>query len=122
MISKTKISNRKSRKNNPEIVSTILNSMKNDSWNMIGGKISGPRKNYQSMNLKEINIQSKEGDTVVVLGKVLGTGNVDKKIRVCALSFSENAKKKLLKFKGEAVYINEEIKKNPKAEGVKFIQ
>lgn len=74
------------------------------------------------MNLKDIEKVTTEGDTVVVPGKVLGSGNVNKKVRICALNFSESAKEKLKESKGEIVTIIEEIKKNPKAEGIKILR
>ena len=54
-------------------------------------------------------------------GKVLGSGEISKKIRICALHFSESARGKLEKSKSEIVTILEEIKKNPKAEGVRVL-
>ena len=121
MISKTKISARLIRKQNQEIVDTILAAKKHKKWAGIAQKISGSRKRYDSMNLKEIEEKTKEGDTVVVAGKVLGSGEISKKIRICALGFSESAKKKMSKVKAEAVTILEEINKNKTAEGVKVL-
>ena len=122
MISKTKIKKRLKRKTNPEIVETILAAKKNEYWNKITQIISGSTRKYSSVNLNEIERKTKEGDTVVVIGKVLGSGNVSKKIRICAISFSESAKDKLKVKKSELVTILEEIKKNPKAEGIKILR
>ena len=73
-------------------------------------------------NLKQIENETSEGDTIVIPGKVLGSGEINKKIRICALYFSENAKKKLAINKSQVIRLIEEIKKNPKAEGVKLIK
>ena len=40
---------------------------------------------------------------------------------MCALGFSLAAREKLKKTKSEVVSINEEIKKNPKAEGIRIL-
>ena len=70
----------------------------------------------------EINAHTKEGDTVVIPGKVLSKGELTKKIRLCALGISEVAREKLKKTKTEYATILEEIKKNPRAEGIKVIK
>ncbi len=122
MISKTKIGRRLARKSDNYIAETMLQAKRNKGWLKISQSISGGRRRYSSVNLKQINEEAKDGDSVLVIGKVLGTGDVDKKIRVCALYFSESAKEKLKKQKGEVITILEEIKKNPKAEGLKLIR
>tara|TARA_Y100000034_G_C6891791_1_gene410381 strand:+ start:895 stop:1263 length:369 start_codon:yes stop_codon:yes gene_type:complete len=122
MISKTKIFKRVKRKNSSEIVETLTACRKNNSWMKVGKKISGSRKGYDSINLKRIDSETKEGDTVVVVGRVLGSGDISKKVRICALGFSKTAEEKLSAVKGELVSVLEEIKKNPKAEGVRLLQ
>ena len=122
MISKTKISARIVKKQNPEIVHTIFAAKKNKNWMKVAQKISGARRKYDSVNLKNIDLKTKEGDTIVVIGKVLGSGEINKKVRVCALGFSESARSKLKKAKCEAVTILEEINKNKNAEGVKILE
>ena len=75
-----------------------------------------------NLNLTEIDKDSKEGDTVVVPGKVLSQGEINKKIKVVALGFSEKAREKLMKSKSDPTTILEEIKKNPDAKGVKMLR
>ena len=122
MISKTKISKRIMRKQNPEIVETILAAKKHKKWVKVAQIISGSRRKYLSTNLNEIDEKTREGDTIIVIGKVLGSGEINKKIRVCALDFSESAKKKLIKVKADLVTILEEINKNKNAEGIKILE
>jgi large subunit ribosomal protein L18e len=119
--SKTLIDNQAKRKTNPELVETILACKKNEKWVKIAGILSSPRRNKIIVNLDALDSNSKEGDTIVVPGKVLGKGDVSKKIRVASLSFSEEARKKLKDKKCEIVTIKEEVKINPKAQGVKVI-
>ena len=121
MISKTKIGKRIRRKTNPEIVATILALKKNKEWLKIAQIISSSARKYSSVNLDKIEKHTKEGDTVVIPGKVLSGGEVSKKIRVCALAFSEGAREKLKSRKCEIVSLLEEVKKNPSARGVKVI-
>ena len=91
------------------------------AWMGIASRLSGPTRKQASVNLDELEKKTKEGDTVIVLGRVLGMGSVSKKIRVCALGFSASAREKLKHGKSEIVSIGEEIKHNPKAEGIKII-
>lgn len=103
------------------IVKTILEGKKRDNWRKITQRVAGGRRKYSSVNLDEIEKQTKEGDTVIITGKVLGSGNISKKIRIAALYFSETAKEKLKKHKCETLSILEEIKVNPEAKGVKWL-
>jgi large subunit ribosomal protein L18e len=122
MKSKTQIDRQASRKLNPELAETIRKAKKLDKWVVIAGLLSYPRRMQISKNLDEIDRESGEGDTVVVPGKVLGTGSVSKKIRIVAAAFSESAREKLKARKCEIVQIKEEIKINPKAEGIKILK
>ena len=122
MKSKTKIEKQMQRKTNLELVKTIIASKKNKDWVGIAEILSGPRKKRVNINLDGINKKVKEGETVVVPGKVLSQGEMNKKINVIALNFSEKAKKKLLKSKCDVSSIIEEIKKNPQAKNLKVLK
>lgn len=120
--SKTKINKQAKRKTNPEVAETIFKAKKRKNWLGIAGLLSGPTRKYSGVNLQEIEKESKEGDTIVIPGKVLGKGDVSKKIRVCALSFSAEAEKKLKARKCEIVSIIKEIEVNPEARGIKILR
>ena len=119
--SKTKISKQAERNTSSNLVETILSSKKNNEWNEVASILSGPRKGRVNMNLGEINRLSKAGETIVIPGKVLSQGEIDKKIKLVALGFSENAREKILQSKSEIESLLEEIKKNPNAKGVKIL-
>ncbi|MFC1682395.1 50S ribosomal protein L18e [Nanoarchaeota archaeon] len=122
MKSNTKIEKQLKRKTNNIIVETVVAAKKNKAWFKIAEMLSGPRRKMINLNLEEINKRSKETKIIVVPGKVLSQGKLDKKIKIVALSFSENAKKKILSSKGETSNILEEIKKNPEAKGVEILK
>ena len=122
MKTKSKIEKQLQKKTNFELVETIILAKKKKEWGKIASIISGPRRTRTNINLGRINEQVKEGEIIVVPGKVLSLGEITKKIRIAALSFSEVAKEKLLKSKSEAVSILEEIKKNPSAKGIKILE
>ena len=122
MKSKTKIDEQMKRKLNPELVETILKAKKHERWLGIASILSAPRRKKISINLDRIDEESKEGDTIIIPGKVLSSGNISKKIRIAAISFSQEAEKKLKDKKCEIVTIIKEIQINPEAKGVKIIK
>ena len=111
--SKTKIEKQLQRKDSVKLIKTIIAAKKNKSWIKIAEILSGPRKNRTNLNLEEIDKKVKEEEVVVIPGKILSQGSVNKKIKIIALNFSDKAKEKLLKSKCEISSIIEEIKKNP---------
>ncbi|MEK6757758.1 MAG: 50S ribosomal protein L18e [Nanoarchaeota archaeon] len=119
---KTKIEKQLQRKTNSELVETIIAAKKNDKWNSVAGILSGSRKIRVNLNLEDIDKKAKDGDIVVIPGKILSQGELNKKVKVVALNFSEKAKEKLLKSKHEVLTILEEIKKNPDAKGIKMLK
>jgi large subunit ribosomal protein L18e len=122
MKSKTKISKQIRNKRNPELVETVLEARKNSGWFRISEILSSPRRNRVEKNLSIINNEAKEGESIVVPGKVLSVGEIDKKVRVIALNFSSNAQDKILKAGGKISTIIDEIKKNPEAKGIKILE
>ena len=122
MKTKTQIEKQLQKKTNSELAETIILAKKNKEWQGVAGIISGPRRKRANINLGRIDEQSKEGEVIIVPGKVLSIGEINKKIKVVALGFSEVAKEKLLKSKTEAISILEEIKKNPSAKGIKILR
>ena len=94
MISKTKIFQRSEKKRNPEIVDALIVARKKNLLEL-AKKLSAPRSQYTTINLDELN-NAKE-DKLIIVGKVLGTGELHKKKTIIALSFSESAREKLKK-------------------------
>lgn len=122
MKTKTKIEKQLRKKSNNELVETIIAAKKNEKWMDVARILSMPRRDSTEMNLDEIDRNSKDGETMVVPGKVLSQGEVNKKIRIVAFGFSEKAREKLLKSKIQTSSILEEIKKNPEGKGIRIIK
>jgi large subunit ribosomal protein L18e len=116
MASKTKIKNRTRKKTNSDLVETIALAIKKNE-NEIAKILSGPTRNLPAINLGQINEKAKDGETIIIPGKVLSYGNVDKKIRVVAYNFSSVALDKLKKAKCELSTIREELENNKKISG-----
>ena len=122
MLSKTKIKSNTRKKTSQELVETIKLATKNPNWRQIADTVSRSRSNYSAVNLKDIDKNATEGDTIIVPGKILSQGEITKKIRLCALSISKEAKEKLKNTKSEFFHLMHEIKNNPKAEGIKIVR
>ena len=122
MKSKTKVEKQLRRKTNSEIVETVIKSKKNKNWFEIAKIISGPRRRRIIVNLDQINKESKDGETVLIPGKILSKGEVDKKIKIVASDISEVAMEKLGKVKISYSNILDEIKKNPEAKDLKILK
>jgi len=121
MKSKTKIDEQLGRKTNKELVETIIKAKKKKNWLKIAGILSSPRRKKIEINIDKIDKESKEGDTIIIPGKVLSSGSISKKIRIAALAYSKEAEKKLKEKKCELVSLEKEIEINPEAKGVKVI-
>lgn len=119
--SKTKIEKQLQKKTNSVLVETIIAAKKKEAWKKVAEMLTAPRRKRMDVNLERIEKETKAGETIVVPGKVLSQGEMDKKIKVVALSFSEKAKEKLLNSKCEALTILDEIKKNPDAKNIKIL-
>jgi len=122
MKSNTKIEKQMQRKGNPTTVETILVAKKNKNWVEIASILSGPRRKRANLNLEEIDKQVKDGEKIIIPGKILSSGKVSKKIKLSALNFSEKAIEKLKEHKIEFNYILNEIKSNPDAKGIRILR
>jgi large subunit ribosomal protein L18e len=63
-----------------------------------------------------------DASAVFVPGKVLGTGNLEKKLDVGAFSFSASARSKIEGAGGKALTIEDFVKKYPEGSGVALVK
>ncbi|MFC2174960.1 50S ribosomal protein L18e [archaeon] len=73
--------------------------------------VTKSRSGRAEVNVGKIGKLTKKGETIVVPGKVLGTGAIDHAVTVAAMRFSESAKKKIEAAGGKAVAITDVDKK-----------
>lgn len=94
-------------------------SIKNEApiWKRIATELEKPSRKRRHVNLYEINKHISDGDVIVIPGKVLATGEMTKKAKVAAWSFSEKAAEKIK----ETISIHQLMKENPKGSNVKII-
>ena len=84
-------------------------------------KLKKPANIRAEVNLSRINRHTKDGDTIVVPGKVLSSGILEKKLTIACFKSSEKAQKKIKDSGSSIPTIKELIEKNPKGSNVKFI-
>jgi len=89
-------------------------------WKRLAADLEKPTKQRRVVNLSRIEKCSKDNEVVVVPGKVLSMGELNKKVTVAAFNFSAEAYQKINKV-GKAMTIDELVKKNPKGSNVKII-
>lgn len=90
-------------------------------WNAVADRLSKSRRNRPEVNLYRIDKHTKEGDTIVVPGNVLGNSRLNHTVNVAAFNFSNAAKKSIEAAGGKVLTLKELMEKNSKGSGVKII-
>jgi large subunit ribosomal protein L18e len=116
------------RKTNPRLAS-LISLLKNTSrenevnlWRDIADRLEAPSRNYAEVNLSKINRYATSGETILVPGKVLGSGILDLSVKVAALNFSQSASEKIRQANGECMSIEELISVNPTGSRVRILR
>jgi len=73
-------------------------------------------------SIKRINRYAASGETIIVPGKVLGSGAIDQPVVVAALNFSKSAEEKIAGAKGSCITIEQLVTDNPKGSGVRILR
>jgi len=109
---------------NTEIKDLISETRKLSSkakiWKVVLKELGRSARQRRSVNIYKINKYVRDGEIGLVPGKVLSEGELNKKITVAGLSFSEEARGKINKI-GKAISIKQLIKENPKGKRVRII-
>jgi len=90
-------------------------------WRRLAEELEKPTRSRREINLSKIQRSANDGDIVLVPGKVLSSGVIQKKVNVAAWNFSAAAKDKIKAAGGKALSIGELVKANPKGTNVKVI-
>jgi len=76
----------------------------------LGAIVAKPRRSRVAINLNRLDKITKEGDSIIVPGKVLGVGKISKSFSVAAVEYSGSAIEKLKKGKCNILSIDEALK------------
>ena len=90
-------------------------------WKRVRELLQNSKRRRVAVNISRINRYTVDGDTVIVPGKVLGSGFIDHKVTIGAFAYSMVAREKLRNAGCSILNIEELVKKYPKGSGVKII-
>jgi len=90
-------------------------------WVRLSEELSKSRRNRRSVNLWKLNKYTRDGETVIIPGKLLGNGKLEHKLNIVAFKFSESAMKKIKGSGSKVMTIKELMKKNPKGSNIRII-
>jgi large subunit ribosomal protein L18e len=116
-----------SSKTNPRLADLVaeLKSVSRQSganvWKDVADRLQKPRRTHAEVNLGRIERYAREDETVVVPGKVLGSGVLEKNVTVAAVDFSSTARTKIEQV-GDAVTLERAIEDNPEGSNVRVIR
>jgi large subunit ribosomal protein L18e len=114
-------------KTNPRLQSLIaeLKAVSRESgsgvWQDVADRLEKPRRTHAEVNLGRIERYAQEDETVVVPGKVLGSGVLQKNVTVAAVDFSTTAQKKIEQV-GDTVGLEQLVEQNPEGSNVRVIR
>lgn len=118
---------KKLKATNPELISLIRDLKKNsrenkaEIWSSLANRLANSKRSRIAVNVSRLNRYTKDNETVVVPGKVLGAGKADHSMNVAAFAFSDVAQSKIQKAKGKCLSIRDLMKKNPSGKNVKLM-
>jgi len=92
-----------------------------DVWSDVAERLEKPRRTHAEVNLGRIERYAREDETVVVPGKVLGSGVLQKDVTVAAVDFSTTAETKIDQV-GEATPLEQVLEDNPDGSDVRVIR
>ena len=116
-----------SKTTNPELIEVVkllkmkANELDAAIWDALAEKLRKSKHSRISVNVSRINRYSTNDETVVVPGKVLGSGVLTHRIHVAAFAFSKQAREKIEGSGGTCMSLQSLVQENPKGSGIKII-
>jgi len=90
-------------------------------WQDVADRLEAPRRTHAEVNLGRIERYARAEETVVVPGKVLGSGVLTKQVTVAAVDFSGTARTKVNQV-GETISLEQLLEQNPDGANVRVIR
>ena len=115
-------------KTNPKIIELIKNlkekSYQEDVkiWKDIAKRLERSNRRHAEVNISKINRYSSPDETILVPGKILGSGQLNHKVNVVAMGFSKKAEEKIDAAGGKCLNITEILDENPKGSKIRIIE
>jgi large subunit ribosomal protein L18e len=108
---------------NPVLLETIelLQEQNVPVWSSVAENLGKVNRRRAEVNLSDIERVAEDGETVVVPGKVLGSGRLSKEVSVAAFQASNSAKNQI-NDSGEFMFIQDLVEENPEGERVRLVK
>ena len=90
-------------------------------WRDVAERLERRRQHWSEVNLSRVSRAAREGETVVVPGVLLGSGDLTKPVTIAAYRASAGAKAKVAKAGGKVLGLRELVAANPKGSGVRIV-
>jgi len=90
-------------------------------WGDVAKRLQRPSRSWAEVNLSRIARVAPKGATIIVPGKVLGSGSLGHAVTVAAFAFSGSARAKIEAAGGKPLTILELLEKVPKGTGVAIV-
>ena len=90
-------------------------------WSRIASDLERPTRTRRVVNLSKIDRHTKEGEIIVVPGKVLSGGELNHSLTIAAWQFSEKALDKINQKKAKAISIQDLMKSNIKGKRIRIM-
>jgi len=91
-------------------------------WADLADRLNKSNRSRAEVNLSQINRESDDGETIVVPGKILGSGIMDHSVTIAAFDFSSRAERRILKADGEILSIEDLLEKKPEGSNVRIME
>ena len=113
--------------NKNERLKELISSLKKQSieqktvfWKRIALELERPTRQQRIVNLSKIDKYSNDNDIIIIPGKLLSGGELNKKVTIVAYSYSRSVADKV-NGKASILSIEEAMKKYPKGNNLKII-
>jgi large subunit ribosomal protein L18e len=90
-------------------------------WKRLASDLERPTRKRRIVNLSRINRFTKDGEMIVVPGKVLASGELHRKVTIAAWQFSRQALDKIEKSNAKAISISELMQHDPKGKRIRVM-
>src|SRR5215475_10562394 len=87
-------------------------------WKALEYELLRPISKRREVNINRLAAVTKDGQVIIVPGKVLGSGEIGHKLILCAISISEVAEKKITRSGGKIITVDKLVEEYPDGRGV----
>ncbi len=114
-------------KRNPHLVELIENLLRQSReheakiWRDVAERLAKSRKNWAEVNIGRVARHASKGETILVPGKLLGSGEIDFPVTVASFKASASAVEKIEKAGGKVITIEQLMKERPDGSGVRIM-